>query len=99
MQDNFPVMGKKVIIRFCVRKTILEIKLASIALQDRSFMVNLLNDFSFHVFHDLCNKGRGIGYPVCELVHIKEPLLLIGKTTRCGGSEFPLSLSGPLPYV
>ena len=26
--------------------------------------------------------------------HIKEPLLLIGKSSQCGGSEFPLSLSG-----
>ena len=40
-------------------------------------------------------------YPVCEMVHIKEPLLLIGKSSLCGGSGFPLShyLSGPLPYV
>ena len=33
---------------------------------------------------DWCNKGRGICYPVCEMMHIKEPLLLIG---------FPFSLS------
>ena len=31
------------------------------------------------VLHDWCNKGRGICYPVCEMMHIKEPLLLIGK--------------------
>ena len=30
---------------------------------------------------------------VCGMVHIKEPLLLIGKNSPCGGSGFPLSLS------
>ena len=32
-------------------------------------------------------------YPVCGMVHIKEPLLLIEKSSLCGGSGFPLSLS------
>ena len=45
------------------------------------------------VLHDWCNKGRGICYPVCRMVHIKEPLLLIKKSSPCGGSRFPLSLS------
>ena len=45
------------------------------------------------VLHDWCNKGRGMCYPVCGMVHIKEPLLLIGKSSLCGGSRFPLSLS------
>ena len=31
--------------------------------------------------------------PVCGMMHIKEPLLLIGKSNLCGGSRFPLSLS------
>ena len=31
--------------------------------------------------------------PVCGMVHIKEPLLLIGKSSLCGGSGFPFSLS------
>ena len=44
-------------------------------------------------FHDWCNKGRGMCYPVCGMVHIKEPLLLIGKSSLCGGSGFPVSLS------
>ena len=36
--------------------------------------------FSFHpVLHDWCNKGCGMCYPVCGMVHIREPLLLIGK--------------------
>ena len=52
-------------------------------------MGTLWADFSFQpVLHDWCNKGRGMCYPVCGMVHIKEPLLLIGKS----------SLSGPLPY-
>ena len=50
--------------------------------------------FSFQpVLHDRCNKGRGMCYPVCGMVHIKEPFLLIGKSRPCGGSGFPFSLS------
>ena len=40
-----------------------------------------------------CNKVCGMCYPVCGMMHIKEPLLLIGKSSPCGGSGFPLSLS------
>ena len=36
---------------------------------------------------------RLVYYPVCGMMHIKEPLLLIGKSSLCGGSGFPLSLS------
>ena len=56
------------------------------------------------VLHDKCNKGRGMCYLVCGMVHIKEPLLLIGKSSPCGGSGFLLSLSEwyfticPTPY-
>ena len=42
------------------------------------------------VIHDWCNKGRGMYYPVCGMVHIKESLLLIGKSGRSG---FPFSQS------
>ena len=39
-------------------------------------------------------KAVGTCYPVCEMVHIKEPLLLIKKSGVCSvGSGFPLSLS------
>ena len=39
--------------------------------------VDPLSYFSFQpVLHDWCNKGRGMCYPVCGMVHIKEPLLL-----------------------
>ena len=51
-------------------------------------------NFSFQpVLHDWCNKGCGMCYPVCGMVHIKEPLLLIGKSSQSGSSRFPLSLS------
>ena len=45
------------------------------------------------VLHDWCNKGRGMYYPVYGMMHIKEPLLLIGKSSLCGGRGFHLSLS------
>ena len=62
---------------------------------DRSFVVDPLIYFSFQpVLHDSCNKGRGMAYPVYGIMHIKEPLLLIGMSSLCGGSPFPLSLSG-----
>ena len=52
-----------------------------------------LSYFSFQpVIHDWCNKGRGMCCPVCGMVHIKEPLLLIGKSIPCGGCGFPLWL-------
>ena len=56
--------------------------------------VDPLSYFSFQpMLHNWCNKGRGMYYPVCGMMHIKEPLLLIGKSSPCGGSGFPLSLS------
>ena len=72
---------------------------------DRSFMVNPLSYILFQpVYHDWCNNGCGMCYPVCGMVHIKYPLLLIGKRSPCGGSRFPLLLSEwffticPTPY-
>ena len=56
------------------------------------------------VLQDWCNKGCGMCYSVCGMMHIKEPLSLIGKSSPCGGSGFPLSLSEwsftmcPTPY-
>ena len=50
--------------------------------------------FSFQpLLYDWCNKGCGVCYLVSGMVLIKEPLLLIGKSSPCGGSRFPLSLS------
>ena len=67
--------------------------------------VDPLSYFSFHpVLPNWCKKGCGMCYPVCGMVHIKEPLLLILKSSPCGGSGFPLSLSEwsfticPTPY-
>ena len=41
-------------------------------------MVDPLSYFSFQpALHDWCNKGCGMCYPVCGMMHIKEPLLLI----------------------
>ena len=60
---------------------------------DRSFMVDPLSYISFQpVIHDCCNKGCGMCYPVCGMMHVKEPLLLIGKSTPCGDSGFPLAI-------
>ena len=39
------------------------------------------------------NKGRGMCYPFCGMMHIKQPLLLIRNSSLCGGSVFTLSLS------
>ena len=66
---------------------------------DRSFMVDPLSYFLFQpVLHDWCKKGRGMCYPVCGMLHIKETLLLFRKSSLCGGSGFHLSLyDGPLP--
>ena len=43
-------------------------------------------------WHNWCNKGSGMCYPVCGMVHIKERLLLIDKSSLCGSSGFPFSL-------
>ena len=43
-------------------------------------MVDPLSYFLFQpVLHDWCNKDCGMCYPVCGMMHVKEPLLLIGK--------------------
>ena len=64
-----------------------------VLLPDLSPVNFLVKYFSFQpVLHDWCNKGC-ICYPVCGMVHIKEPMLLIGKSSPCGGSGFPFSLS------
>ena len=48
----------------------------------------------FHpVLHNWCNKGCGMCYPVCGIMHIKYTLLLIEKGSPCDGSGFLLLLS------
>ena len=44
------------------------------------------------VLHYWCNKCCGMYYPLCGMMHIKEPLLLIGKSSPCDGSGFPLAI-------
>ena len=62
--------------------------------------VDPLSYFSFQpVLHDWCNKGRGMHCPVCGMMHTKEPLLLIGKSSLCGGSGFPVSLSETICHI
>ena len=57
-------------------------------------MVDLLSYFSFQpVFHDWCNKDHGICDLVYGMVHIKEPLLLIGKRSPCSGGRVFVSLA------
>ena len=41
----------------------------------------------------LVQQTRGVCYPVCGMMYIKKPLLLIEKSILCGGSGFSLSLS------
>ena len=44
-------------------------------------MVDPFSYFSFQpVLHDWCNEGYNMCYPVYGMVHIKEPLVLIGKS-------------------
>ena len=64
------------------------------ALTKQTICLNNINTISFlPMLHDWCNKCRGMCYLVCGMVHIKEPLLLIGNSSPCGVSGFPLSLS------
>ena len=61
-------------------------------------MVDPLSYFTFQpVLYDWCNKGHCICYPVCGMVHIKEPLLLIERVAHVAAAGF-LShfLNGPL---
>ena len=66
---------------------------ASIPQLDIGVVLNQAISRSSQMLHDWCNKGRGMCYPVCVMVHIKEPLVLIDKSSPCGGSVFPFSLS------
>ena len=66
-------------------------------------MVDPLSYFLFQpVLHDWCNKGLRMCYPVCGLMHIKEPSVLIGKITVAhvaAAGFLSRYLNGPLPYV
>ena len=63
---------------------------------DRSFMVDPLSYFR----SSQCSTTELTKAVVCAILsrRLKDPLLLIEKSNLCcGGSWFPLSLSGPLP--
>ena len=66
-------------------------------------MVDPLSYFSLQpVFHDWFNKGCDMYYPVCGMVNVKYPLLLIEKSSQCSGSSrFPPScyLSSPTASI
>ena len=64
-------------------------------------MADPLSYFLFQpVLHNWCNKGCGMCYPVCGMMHIKEPLQLIGKIAHVAAAGFLTHyLSGPLQYV
>ena len=58
----------------------------------RSGCIFSLGYFLFQpVVHNWSIKGCGMCCPVCEKVHIKDPLLLIAKSSQCGDSGFPLN--------
>ena len=64
--------------------------------------VEPLSYFSFQpVHHDWCNKGCGVCNPLCGMVYIKEPLLLIGTHVAAAGflslSEWYFAIC-PTPY-
>ena len=68
-------------------------------LLDQTLMEDPFSYFVFQpVFHNWCKEGHGMCYCVCGMVHIKEHLLLIGKSSPYGVSGFPPSLSDSLPY-
>ena len=60
-------------------------------------MVDRLKYFLFQlVFHNWCNKGHGMCYPVCWMVHIKESER-VAHVVPAG--FLSCYLNGPLPYV
>ena len=66
---------------------------------DRFLMVDPLNYFSFTQCPTTGVTGHGMCYPVLGMVHIKEPFLLIGKSSSCDGSRFPLLLTVVLYHI
>ena len=54
--------------------------------------VKHISDLNGYVLHNWYNKGCGLCYHVCGIAHIKEPLLLIGKSSPCEVSRFPLAI-------
>ena len=64
-------------------------------------MADALSYFSFQpVLVDWCNKDRGMGYHVCGMVHITEPLLLIERVDNLAAAAgfFSHFTICPTPY-
>ena len=63
---------------------------------DRSFMVDPSSYWTHQAIShsSQCSTTGLTKAVVCAIlsVHIKEPLLLIGKSSPCGGSGFPLTI-------
>ena len=61
---------------------------------DATLYFDLVHAFSSLSHFSQCTTagvtGHGMCYPVCWIVHIKEPLLLIGKNNSCASSGFHL---------
>ena len=63
----------------------------------------MVDPFSYFSFQPVL-QGRGMCYPICGMMHIKEYLLLIGKSNPYANSGFSRSLSEwsftmcPMPY-
>ena len=75
--------------------SLLQLLYLYINLPDKYYTVYIF----FVVFIINYRTSRGMCYPVWGMMHIKEPVLVIGKSTPySGGSGFPVYLSGPLPY-
>ena len=53
---------------------------------------NVVVYFYYYYFKTNSIEFRGRCYPVCGMMHLKENLLLIRKSSPCGGSGFPFSL-------
>ena len=62
-------------------------------------MVDPLSYFSFQpLLHKWCRTGHGMCYPVCGIVHIKDPLLLTEKSVEAAACFLSHYLNGSLPY-
>ena len=96
--SHMPLQNGLSVIKFCSVLSCSEETLENLLFKDvyiSYYLSSAVNSyFSFQpVLHDWCDKGCGMCYPVCGMMHIKEPLLLIRKSSLCRGSGFPLSLS------
>ena len=59
------------------------------SMHGRISILHGVDPWSYFSFQPVIHKGRGMCYSVSGKVHIKEPLLLIVKSSLCGGSGFP----------